>query len=133
MLMDNLLVVIMVLLFAGLVVCGYFLFLFRKDQLGMRKVLLAQLRESRADRQRIEQLQRGIDSVRREFSLQLAADDDEIIAEAIRMARQGATAEQIRMTFDLKPSEARIIVSSHGGRERQQFAGWQQAGLEQVS
>ncbi|HGG60145.1 MAG TPA: hypothetical protein ENK26_09580 [Gammaproteobacteria bacterium] len=118
-----------VLLFAGLVVTGYFLALFRKDQLGMRKVLLALVAEMRADRQRLEKLQDRIDGVRREFSLQLAGDDDEVIAEAIRMARQGATAEQIRMTFDLRPSEANIIVSSHGRSARQETAAWQEVGL----
>ena len=113
------------LLLAGLSICGYFLYLFRKDQLLMRKALRGSHERLRQLEDATRRLEHELDAARRQASLHIPqVDDDTRISQAIRQAREGASVEQLQMAFDLKPSEAAIIVSTHGNlstEERQRL------------
>lgn len=103
------------LLIAGLLVSGYFLYLFRKDQLGMRRVLLALITEIRETKERTELQTKAIESIRSDFSLKTASNQSEsILSSAIKMAQQGASVEQLELELGISRSEAAILVSSHG-------------------
>ena len=103
------------LLVAGLFVSGYFLYLFRKDQLSMRRVLLALITEVRTNKERSDLQTKAIDTIRRDFSLKAASVESEsTLSNAIAMAQQGATVEQLEMEFGIRRSDAAILVSSHG-------------------
>ena len=103
------------ILVAGLLVSGYFLYLFRKDQLSMRRVLLTLITEMRVSKERIDLQAKAIESVRRDFSLETSINQSEsMLSNAIKKAQQGASVEQLELEFGLKRSEAAILVSSHG-------------------
>ncbi len=118
--------VFLTLLLAALTVCGYFLYLFRQDQLLMRKALRGSHERLRQLEDTTRRLENELETARRQATLlQIPqVDDDTRISQAIRQAREGASVEQLQMHFDLKPSEAAIIVSTHGNlseEEKQQL------------
>ena len=111
-----------VLLVGGQLLMGHYVFRLLRNERKLHAIIDNQnqqmqglLRDYGALRQRQEELARALQGLRREFDLREAyGDRSGPYAEAIELAREGATVRELVINLGLDETEAALIVNNYG-------------------